>query len=107
MKKTLTIATLLAVLLPASAALADEDCFEPMANWQPRGVVADFALDAGWVVQRIKIDDGCYEIMGFDPEGRAIEVTLNPATLEILDMEYEDAHQDDREHHGDEGYGHD
>ena len=39
---------------------------------------------------RIKIDDGCYEIFGADATGRAIEVMVDPATLEVIEMEYED-----------------
>lgn len=100
MTKTLTIATFLTAMISGGAALASDDCYEPMANWQPHGAVADFAMDAGWLVHRIKIDDGCYEIQAVDAEGRQIEITLNPATLEILDFEYEDHHDDDDQSHG-------
>ena len=65
MRKTLTILAFLATL-PAGAAFADDDCFVPMADWQPREAVAEFASSQGWEVRRIKIDDGCYEIDGRD-----------------------------------------
>ncbi|MCB1312824.1 MAG: PepSY domain-containing protein [Sedimentitalea sp.] len=93
MKTTLTILALLA-LLPAGAASADDDCFVPMADWQPRDAVQRLAEENGWTVRRIKIDDGCYEIDGSDADGRGIEVTLHPATLEVIELEYED-HADD------------
>ncbi len=100
MRKTLTILAVLAAL-PAGAALADDDCFVPMADWQPREAVARFAVAQGWEVRRIKIDDGCYEIDGRDAQGRAIEVKLHPGTLQIVEFEFEDAdHGDERE--GDE-----
>ena len=89
MRKTLTILAFLTVL-PAGAALADDDCFVPMADWQPREAVAEFALAQGWEVRRIKIDDGCYEIDGRDATGRAIEVKLHPGTLQIIEFEFED-----------------
>ena len=57
MKKTLTIIGFLAVF-PVGAALADDDCFVPMADWQPRDAVAMLAEENGWTVRRIKIDDG-------------------------------------------------
>jgi hypothetical protein len=41
-------------------------------------------------VRRIKIDDGCYEIDGSDAAGRRIEVTIHPATLQVIDLEHED-----------------
>jgi hypothetical protein len=102
MKKTLSILGLLA-LLSAGAALADDDCFVPMADWQPREAVARLAEQNGWTVRRIKIDDGCYEIDGIDAAGRSIEVTVHPATLEVIEVEYEEDHDrrdgDDQDDH--------
>jgi hypothetical protein len=95
MKMTLTILTFLA-LLPAGAAVADDDCFVPMDDWQPREAVARLAVEKGWKVRRIKIDDGCYEIDGSDAEGRRIEVTVHPATLQVIEVEYDDLDDDDR-----------
>ena len=101
MKKTLSILGLL-VLLPAGAALADDDCFVPMADWQPREAVARLAEQNGWTVRRIKIDDGCYEIDGSDAEGRQIEVTVHPATLQVMEVDYEGG-DDDRPRRDREG----
>jgi hypothetical protein len=61
-----------------------------MAQWQPREAVKRMAEARDWTVSRIKIDDGCYEIKGRDAEGRKIEVKINPATLAIVEVEYED-----------------
>jgi hypothetical protein len=85
---------MLAFVLAAGAGRADEDCFVPMANWQPRAAVAQMAAERGWTVRRIKIDDGCYEVDGTDAQGRRIEVTVHPQTLRVIEMEYED-HDDD------------
>lgn len=93
MTKMLTILTFVAVTASASGALAEDDCYVPMADWQPRAAVAQLAEQNGWTVRRIKIDDGCYEIVGQDAEGRRIEVTVHPATLDVLDIEYEDDHR--------------
>ncbi len=46
-------------------------------------------------MRRIKIDDGCYEIDGRDAEGRRIEVTVHPATLQVIEIEFEDDDDDD------------
>lgn len=94
MKNTLTILGVLAVLVPG-ASLADDDCFVPMADWQPREAVARLAAENGWTVRRIKIDDGCYEINGADAGGRRIEVTVHPGTLAVIEVENED---DDGDH---------
>jgi hypothetical protein len=92
MRKALTILAFLAAI-PAGAAFADDDCFVPMADWQPREAVARLAAEQGWAVRRIKIDDGCYEIDGRDAEGRAIDVKVHPGTLQILEFEFEDDDQ--------------
>jgi hypothetical protein len=102
MRKALTIPALLAALWGASPVLADDDCWVPMADWQPRDAVEQLAGENGWTLRRIKIDDGCYEIVAFDNSGRPIEVTVNPATLEVLAIHHED---DDEEKSADEGRG--
>ena len=105
MTRTLTIFAFLMVL-PAGMALADDDCFVPMADWQPREAVAQLAKDKGWTLRRIKIDDGCYELDGRDGQGRRIEVTIHPATLEVIEIEFEDDDDDrprqEREGHSDD-----
>lgn len=94
MRKTLTILAILAGM-PAGAAFADEGCFVPMADWQPRESVAKLAQQKGWQVRRIKIDDGCYEIDARDATGRSIEVTVHPATLEVIRIEHEEGGTED------------
>lgn len=102
MKKILTILGFLAAFSTA-VALADDDCFVPMADWQPRDAVARLAEENDWSVRRIKIDDGCYEIKGSDADGRRIEVTLHPATLQVIEFEYEDDDDDDDRHRRERG----
>jgi hypothetical protein len=90
MRKTLTALSLVA-MLPAGAALAEDDhCSVPRSQWQPREAAMQLAEDNGWIVREFDIDDGCYEIEGRDSDGREIEVKLDPATLRVIEMEYED-----------------
>ncbi len=99
----LLAATLLAGSLLAGAARADDGCGAPMTDWQPRAAVADMAASRGWQVRRIRVDDGCYQILGQDGEGRAIEVTLDPATLDVVGIEYGDDEDDDDHDAGPKG----
>ncbi|MFP7572114.1 PepSY domain-containing protein [Marivita sp. S2033] len=90
MKQTLIAFSMIA-LLPAGAALADDDdCSVPRSQWQPREAAMQVAETNGWTVRTFEIDDGCYEIEGRDASGREIEVKLDPATLRIVEMDYED-----------------
>jgi hypothetical protein len=77
----------------------DDDCSVPMADWQPRSAVQEFAAGQGWRVTRIRLDDGCYELSGQDADGRRIEVKLDPATLRIVETEFEDTDQGRDEGH--------
>lgn len=95
MRHGLTMLMLLALLGSAGPAIADEDCSVPMSDWQPREAVQQMAEKQGWTVRRIKIDDGCYEIDGLDAQGRTVEATVDPATLTIISLEYEDDDRDD------------
>lgn len=36
----------------------------------------------GWKVRQIKNFNGCYEVYGFDPGGRRVEMFFNPKTFE-------------------------
>jgi hypothetical protein len=85
------------VALSVGSAMAEDDCFVPMADWKPREAVASMAAGLGWTVRRIKIDDGCYEIIGTDAEGRKIEARVNPATLEVLEIESRDHDKERKE----------
>ena len=96
MNRTMT-RLVLALALIANPALADEDCAVSMTDWQPREAVVKFAAEQGWTLRRIRIDDGCYEVIGRDAAGRAIEVKLDPATLAVVEMEFEDDRDDDHE----------
>jgi len=85
----LTSATSVAAGAVPSAARRNERCFVPIANWQPRSAVVDLAKQNGWKVRRIKTDDGCYELKGWDKRGRAFEVLIDPQSLENVKIEYD------------------
>jgi len=91
MRRSLAILFLFASLGATGLARADEDdCTVPMAQWQPREAVQRVAAEQGVTVRRIKIDDGCYQINGRDASGRKVEIKVNPQTLEVIDIEYDD-----------------
>ncbi|WP_058913166.1 PepSY domain-containing protein [Entomohabitans teleogrylli] len=80
-------AVIVIVLTGSGAALASDDCRRPMAEWQSRDTVSDHVTELGITTDRLRIDDGCYEIRGRDNEGNRIKLKLDPATLEPLKLE--------------------
>ena len=87
----------LASVTLAGAAWADEECKDPIAQWQSREVLKARLEQQGWVVKRIRIDDGCYEVRAMDEQGRRVKATYAPATLTLLEMEVKHDHQAQRE----------
>jgi hypothetical protein len=95
-KITLVTATiLLHAMAPCMAMADDDDCTVPMAKWEPREAIYQVAKSHGWAVQRIKIDDGCFELKGQDDKGRAIEVKLDPRSLAVIQVEHKSRGHDD------------
>jgi hypothetical protein len=81
----------------------DDDCDAPVARWQSREAVRQMALRQGWQIQRLKIDDGCYEIRGTDAQGRDFKAKIEPETLKVLKLKLKDQPHErertrDREH---------
>ncbi len=73
---------------------ADDDCDAPLDRWQSREAVQQMATRQGWQIQRLKIDDGCYEIRGTDAEGRAFKAKIDPETLKVLKIKQRDRDRD-------------
>lgn len=96
MRFTQRLTLFLAVMTACVTLRADDDCRVPMADWQTRAAVQKMVQLQGWEVYRIKVDDGCYEIRGRDSQGRSIEAKVDPGSLKIIEIEYED--DDDEEH---------
>jgi len=75
------------ILAGSGAALAGDDCYSPMAQWQPRAAAAAHARQLGIDPGRLRIDDGCYQIRGRDSDGNKITVKLDPATLALMELD--------------------
>lgn len=83
LRQGLLVLSLGLTALPASA---DKDCDAPLNRWQSRDAVRQMAIEQGWEIQRLKIDDGCYEVRGTDSQGRAFKAKIDPETLKVLKM---------------------
>src|SRR5574343_671584 len=86
MKSRLPLAFVLA-LTGASAAMAGDDCRRPMAEWQSRENVTVHISERGITTERLRIDDGCYEVRGRDSDGNQVELKIDPASLAVLELE--------------------
>ncbi len=87
----------LGITLSTDRVLADDDCNDPIAQWQPRELLKQQLEARGWTVYRIRVDDGCYKVRGVDEQGRQVEATYSPAAFELRELELEDAEHERRE----------
>lgn len=98
----LGLALMASLSIAATRVFADQDCNDPIADWQPREVLRTLLEAKGWKVRRIRVDDGCYEVRALDELGRRVEASYSPATLELVELEIEDdehERRESREHH--------
>ncbi|WP_052816348.1 PepSY domain-containing protein [Aeromonas caviae] len=95
--KTKPIILSLSLLLLSGTALADDDCDDPVASWQPRENLREKLEAEGWTVHRIKVDDGCYEVRGLDADGVRAEASFAPASLTMMKWEREDSDDEERD----------
>lgn len=93
-KTALTLLVLISFSFLSGPALADDDCHDPIASWQPREVLKQRLEQQGWIVQRIRIDDNCYEVRALDEQGRKVKATYAPASLTLIKLKVKHAGHD-------------
>ncbi len=87
------------LVVPGPSVWAGKKCDAPPETWQPRSAASALAERNGWSVERLKVDDGCYEIKGRDADGRRIKVKIDPASLQVISVKREHGGRErDREH---------
>ena len=89
MIRLLATAVLAFCTLGAGAALADQRCNVPLAEWQPRAALQQLLATQGWRVTRIRTRDGCYRVHATNDRGQRYEATFDPRTLQVLRAEIE------------------
>lgn len=77
------------LVLCAPMSHAADACDAPPETWQSRDAVRALAERNGWRVERLKVDDGCYEIKGRDASGLRFKARLDPVTLQVLALKRE------------------
>jgi hypothetical protein len=90
----LSIAIAVLGMLALFTLSARADCDAPTASWQSRTAVQALAERNSWQIDKLKIDDGCYEVRGTDANGYRFKAKLNPATLEVISMKRERKNRD-------------
>jgi hypothetical protein len=77
-------ATVAALCTSAAVAHGGFQCNEPTKEWKLREELENKLKAEGWEVRKIKIDQGCYEVYGFDGKGQRREAYFNPKTFDLV-----------------------
>lgn len=76
----------LALVIASGSVFAGPTCNVPKDKWMPE---ADFKarIEAqGYTIKTFKVSKGnCYEIYGFDKDGKKVEIYFDPATAAELE----------------------
>ena len=68
---------------PASAT-GKMTCDAPQASWKSMDRLQAQLVKQGWQVRKAKVDGGCYEVYGTDPQGRRVEAYFHPVSFKLL-----------------------
>ncbi|MBC7993521.1 MAG: PepSY domain-containing protein [Rhizobacter sp.] len=84
MKTTPLFVAAVAGTLFAGAAFAHGDvkCDIPKAEWKGQMELQAKLVNEGWKVRKVKVENGCYEVYGFDAKGERAEAFFDPKTFE-------------------------
>ena len=82
--KLLLAAAALALAGPALATGKMTCKAGPQSGWKSQAVLQQTLTKQGWQVRKSKVDGGCYEVYGPDPQGNRVEAYFHPVTLEKL-----------------------
>jgi len=82
----------LTLLIGSSTAFAATQCTTAdKSTWQDPGKFQVQLKDQGYKISKFKVTKGnCYEIYGFDKDGRKIEIYHDPVSGKAVKTEYHD-----------------
>ncbi len=84
LKNPSVAAALLLASLGAYAQHAERCEPIPKTEWRSQADLERKLKDEGWTVNRVKIENGCYEVYGRDAKGKKMEIFFHPKTFEVV-----------------------
>ncbi|HVM37189.1 MAG TPA: PepSY domain-containing protein [Sphingomicrobium sp.] len=75
---------LLALVATPALATGKMTCDAPQKQWRPLPTLETQLRKQGWQVRKSKVDGGCYEVYGTDPQGNRVEAYFHPVSFKKL-----------------------
>ncbi|HUE80330.1 MAG TPA: PepSY domain-containing protein [Sphingomicrobium sp.] len=80
----MTTAAAIAFTATTASATGKMTCDAPQNQWKGLASLEAQLKKQGWQVRKSKVDGGCYEVYGTDPEGNRVEAYFHPVTFQKL-----------------------
>lgn len=81
-----SIVALPLLIVSSGLAMAGPTCNVPKEKWMPETTFKKGLEDKGYTIKNFKVTKGqCYEIYGFDKDGKKVEIYFDPATGGVLE----------------------
>ena len=80
----LALAAALGLASSPAAATGKMTCDAPQAQWKSMDALQAELKKQGWEIRKAKVDGGCYEVYGTDPEGNRVEAYFHPVSFKKL-----------------------
>lgn len=91
MKTSLVLAALAGSILAAAPALASPECTtEAKDKWLTEDAMKAKATELGYKAEVFKVEGNCYEIYGYNKDGKQVEVYFNPVSGAVVEEEIEE-----------------
>jgi hypothetical protein len=75
-----------AIALTATSALAGPTCNAPEDQWMKESELRARLEGEGYQIKTFKVSSGkCYEIYGFDKDGKKVEIYFDPVSGAVLE----------------------
>lgn len=91
-KKLLISTALIASAVTSAQALADPTCTkQDKSEWLDFDQAKQQVVDMGYKIKKFKkTKTNCYELYGYDSEGKRVEIYFNPVNLDKVKEEIDD-----------------
>jgi hypothetical protein len=80
----LSAAAALAFTAAPASATGKMTCDAPQKQWKTLTSLEAQLKKQGWQVRKSKVDGGCYEVYGTDPQGNRVEAYFHPVSFKKL-----------------------
>ena len=74
----------MAITAAPASATGKMTCNAPQKSWKSMGALQAKLTKEGWKVRKAKVDGGCYEVYGTDPQGNRVEAYFHPVSFKKL-----------------------